>query len=50
MQSRQTIQQTAQYLKEGKIVMWGQGWGEIGPRALGYRSILVDPVWKIQRT
>ena len=44
--SRQTIQQTAQYLKEGKIVMWGQGWGEIGPRALGYRSILVDPCLK----
>ena len=23
--------------------MWGQGWGEIGPRALGFRSILMDP-------
>ena len=38
-----TIQKTAEYLKKGKIVMWGQGWGEIGPRALGHRSILMDP-------
>jgi len=38
-----TIKKVAKYLDEGKIVMWGQGWGELGPRALGYRSILFDP-------
>lgn len=41
--SLKTIQKTAQYLKEGKLVMWSQGWGEVGPRALGFRSILMDP-------
>tara|TARA_E500000318_G_scaffold24621_1_gene24775 strand:- start:254 stop:1714 length:1461 start_codon:yes stop_codon:yes gene_type:complete len=41
--SKETIQKVALYLKQGKIVMWGQGWGEIGPRALGFRSILMDP-------
>jgi carbamoyltransferase len=41
--SKETIQKVAQFLKEGKLVMWGQGWGEIGPRALGFRSILMDP-------
>jgi len=41
--SKETIQKVAEYLKQGKIVMWGQGWGEIGPRALGFRSILMDP-------
>ena len=41
--SKETIQKVAKYLKQGKIVMWGQGWGEIGPRALGFRSILMDP-------
>lgn len=35
--------ETAQYLKEGKIVGWFQGRSEIGPRALGNRSILADP-------
>lgn len=38
-----TIKQVAKFLQEGKIIMWGQGWGEIGPRALGFRSILMDP-------
>ncbi len=33
----------AQYLSEGKIVGWFQGGSEIGPRALGNRSILADP-------
>jgi len=41
--SVETIKKVAWYLKKGKIVMWGQGWGEVGPRALGFRSILVDP-------
>jgi carbamoyltransferase len=38
-----TIYQTAKFLNEGKIVAWYQGHGEIGPRALGHRSILMDP-------
>lgn len=39
-----TIQRTAQDLKDGKIVAWYQGHGEVGPRALGYRSILFNPM------
>lgn len=35
-------QQTAAYLKEGKIIGWFQGRMEFGPRALGNRSILAD--------
>jgi carbamoyltransferase len=34
---------TAQLLAEGKIVGWYQGRSEVGPRALGNRSILADP-------
>jgi carbamoyltransferase len=34
---------TAQLLREGKIIGWFQGRMEIGPRALGCRSILADP-------
>ena len=41
--SLRTISKVAKLIKQGKIVMWGQGWGELGPRALGYRSILADP-------
>jgi len=33
----------AELLKEGKIVGWFQGRSEFGPRALGNRSILIDP-------
>ena len=33
----------AEKLAEGKIVGWAQGRAEIGPRALGNRSILADP-------
>jgi carbamoyltransferase len=35
--------QTATHLAAGKIVGWFQGRAEWGPRALGHRSILVDP-------
>jgi carbamoyltransferase len=38
-----TIKSTAEALASGKIVGWYQGHGEIGPRALGNRSILMDP-------
>jgi carbamoyltransferase len=41
--SLDTIYKTAKYLAEGKIVAWYQGHGEVGPRALGNRSILFDP-------
>ncbi len=37
------IQQVARDLAAGKIVGWFQGRSEIGPRALGHRSILADP-------
>lgn len=35
--------ETARILRDGKIVGWFQGRMEIGPRALGNRSILCDP-------
>jgi carbamoyltransferase len=41
--SNETIETVAQYLAEGKIVGWFQGQGEVGPRALGNRSILMRP-------
>ncbi|HEX8974047.1 MAG TPA: carbamoyltransferase C-terminal domain-containing protein [Patescibacteria group bacterium] len=37
-------QKTAELLSEGKVVAWFQGESEIGPRALGHRSILSSPV------
>jgi carbamoyltransferase len=33
----------ASYLAQGKIIGWFQGSSEVGPRALGNRSILADP-------
>lgn len=39
----ETISQTAEWLAQGKIVGWYQGNGELGPRALGNRSILMNP-------
>jgi len=38
-----TIKHTANLLASGKTVAWYQGHGELGPRALGNRSILMDP-------
>jgi carbamoyltransferase len=35
--------ETARLLAEGKIIGWFQGRSEVGPRALGNRSILADP-------
>lgn len=40
------IDQTAELLAQGNIVGWYQGHGELGPRALGNRSILMDPTIK----
>lgn len=37
------IEQAAELLSRGKIVGWFQGGSELGPRALGQRSILCDP-------
>jgi carbamoyltransferase len=37
------VRLTARHLADGKIVGWFQGRAEWGPRALGNRSILVDP-------
>ncbi len=34
---------TAKHISQGKIVGWFQGRMEAGPRALGHRSIVVDP-------
>lgn len=41
--SDSNIQLAARLLAEGKIIGWYQGKGEVGPRALGNRSILMDP-------
>lgn len=41
--SNKTIDKVAELLASGKIVGWHQGKGEVGPRALGNRSILMDP-------
>ncbi len=43
MAQEQVATQTAQLISEGKIVGWFQGRAEWGPRALGNRSIVVDP-------
>jgi len=37
------LQKAAESLREGKIVAWFQDGSEMGPRALGNRSILADP-------
>lgn len=42
--SKNTIEKTAEYLAQGKIVLWYQENGELGPRALGNRSILANPL------
>ena len=41
--SQNIASDTADALVAGKIVGWFQGEAEYGPRALGHRSILVDP-------
>ena len=43
---KQIIKKTAELLAKGKIIGWYQGKGEIGPRALGNRSILMNPTIK----
>jgi len=41
--SENIAKETAKKIAEGKIVGWFQGKMEAGPRALGHRSIVVDP-------
>jgi carbamoyltransferase len=41
--SSATVARVASLLAEGSVVGWMVGHGEIGPRALGHRSILFDP-------
>ena len=41
-----SVKATAEKLAQGKIVLWYNGHGELGPRALGNRSILMDPTIK----
>ena len=38
--------QVAQLLDQNKVVGWYQGNGEVGPRALGNRSVLFNPIHK----
>ena len=38
------LDQIANYLHKGKIIAWHQGKMEFGPRALGNRSILANPL------
>ena len=40
---KELINRTAQWIVDGKVVGWFQGRMEFGPRALGNRSIVVDP-------
>lgn len=41
--SDHTVEEVSEYLAQGKVVGWYQGHGEIGSRALGNRSILMNP-------
>jgi carbamoyltransferase len=43
LSDEELYRQTAQHIAAGKILGWYQGRQEWGPRALGNRSILVDP-------
>jgi len=43
LSQRELTQTAAQAIADGKIIGWFQGRMEFGPRALGNRSIIVDP-------
>jgi len=43
VESSNIYEVTSKLLADGNIVGWFQGGGEFGPRALGHRSILLDP-------
>lgn len=40
---KELLEKTAHLLHEGKVIAWFQGRDEMGPRALGNRSILASP-------
>jgi carbamoyltransferase len=40
---KNVVDEVAKLISEGKIVGWFQGGSELGPRALGHRSIICDP-------
>jgi carbamoyltransferase len=42
----ETINKVSELLAQGKVIGWYQGNGELGPRALGNRSILMNPTIK----
>jgi carbamoyltransferase len=42
-QDNELLELVADALVEGKVIGWFQGRAEFGPRALGHRSIIVDP-------
>lgn len=44
-----TIKKISEFLAQGKIIAWYQEHGELGPRALGNRSILMNPLIKDAR-
>ena len=43
VEASDVVEETSALLAEGKTVGWFQGRSELGPRALGHRSILADP-------
>ncbi|WP_188271057.1 MULTISPECIES: carbamoyltransferase [unclassified Streptomyces] len=43
MDEAELLPETAGRLAEGQVIGWWQGRSELGPRALGHRSILADP-------
>lgn len=43
LSKKSKVTQAAKLLSQGKIIGWFQGREEVGPRALGNRSILMDP-------
>jgi carbamoyltransferase len=43
VKSEKVVKDTVDLIIAGKIVGWFQGGSEYGPRALGHRSIIVDP-------
>jgi len=43
LQEAEVLRQTARDIADGRVVGWFQGRMEFGPRALGNRSIVVDP-------
>nr|AGS49686.1 nodulation protein nolNO [uncultured bacterium esnapd14] len=42
-ETRDYLDATARLIEQGDTVGWYEGAGEVGPRALGHRSILADP-------